>query len=151
MAVRKLVLETDPLSCAVIAIHSPLESYRLAYFLNINLGFQLHRATQDITQNNNAFAFYEYFSENEQLQWRLVTNRSFLKQQAVSNTNALFSFETHSTSLVSKHNKVDFFLVSETDSPNISNYINQIRSIELISAAYSIESDNVSTFQNYIF
>ena len=49
MAVQRLVLDTiaDD-SFELIAVHSSLVSYRLAYFLNKNLGLRLYRKNEDI-------------------------------------------------------------------------------------------------------
>ena len=77
MAKSKLNLE-DSLNeeFNLLAIHTDLIDYRLAYFLNKKLGLNLSRKTFDLNFVNSkaSFSVFEYINEENLLKWNLISN-----------------------------------------------------------------------------
>ena len=70
MAVRKFIFqEEEPLDYHLLAIHSVLIDYRLAFFLNKHLNIELKRAFNDldISGQNGFYSFFQYENEDNLL------------------------------------------------------------------------------------
>ena len=81
MAVYKMPLEDfDEIDYELIAIHSPLEDYRLAYYINQNLPINLKKSDSNIHISNKdgetEFTRFVYEDEKATISWTLIQNKN---------------------------------------------------------------------------
>ena len=84
MAIHKIQInEFLDIDYELIAIHSSVEDYRLAFFLNKMLGLQLYKnnlAVELRTKNGKScFEHFIYDDEKNDVCWHLISNKSELK------------------------------------------------------------------------
>lgn len=138
----------------LIALHSTLEDYAVAYRLNHILKSNLKRAKTDFElTTNSSFPFYEWQDELNDRYWILVANHS-TKKELVTNTNDLFQNEsTYSTPrLIPELKEVDYFLKIEDDgSIDCEEIIKLLLGMPRIMAAYEVDADKLKSKNNLIF
>jgi len=96
----------------LIGIHSILEDYRMAYFLNKNLKVHLKRFKEDLDfpSKNCSFPFYAYEDKATFTSWSLIANKyTFIDNVNILNNN-LFKEETKTAFLISEKKKIDYFI-----------------------------------------
>ena len=109
----------------LIAIHSDLDEFRLAFFLNDKLSIGLIRKNNDIIlhENKSNYSIYEYLDEAMFLKWIFFSNKSLVAEKTRDNELLnLFSQENivqNEISLINQPKGVDYFLVIE----NVKNKI----------------------------
>ena len=109
----------------LIAIHSDLDEFRLAFFLNDKLSIGLIRKNIDIIlhENKSNYSIYEYLDEAMFLKWIFFSNKSLVAEITSNNELLnLFSQENivqNEISLINQPKGVDYFLVIE----NVKNKI----------------------------
>ena len=109
----------------LIAIHSDLDEFRLAFFLNDKLSIGLIRKNNDIIlhENKSNYSIYEYLDEAMFLKWIFFSNKSLVEEKTSNNELLnLFSQENivqNEISLINQPKGVDYFLVIE----NVKNKI----------------------------
>ncbi len=109
----------------LIAIHSDLDEFRLAFFLNDKLSIGLIRKNNDIIlhENKSNYSIYEYLDGAMFLKWIFFSNKSLVEEKTSNNELLnLFSQENivqNEISLINQPKGVDFFLVIE----NVKNKI----------------------------
>jgi hypothetical protein len=103
----------------LIAIHSDLDEFRLAFFLNDKLSIGLIRKNNDIIlhENKSNYSIYEYLDEAMFLKWIFFSNKSLVAEKTSNNELLnLFSQENivqNEISLINQPKGVDYFLVIE--------------------------------------
>ena len=107
-----------------VAIHSNLDEYRLAFFLNKKLNISLKRKYNDISLNHNeaSYSIYDYLDEGMFLHWVFFSNKSLVIDKTTNEALSLFnqeSFVQNETNLINQPKGVDYFLVIE----NVKNKI----------------------------
>ncbi|UPT72141.1 MAG: IPExxxVDY family protein [Flavobacterium sp. JAD_PAG50586_2] len=162
MAVHKLHYEEfDEIDYHLIAIHTSLEDYRLAYYINQNLPINLRKNDCNIQISNKdgeaQFTRFIYEDEKAGITWDLIQNKNdmLLSSQQVNQglfaeTNNKFSTKIY---FIPEFKKVDYFLKIENDSEtvDVSEIANQIKKIERISTVYAVEVENMKSKNNLIF
>lgn len=157
MAVLKLSLgEFDAIDYDLVAIHTSLEDYRLAYFLNQKLPILLSKSSDFIefkTPNGAAFfSKFSYLFEDTQEEWTLIGNKDELIDKEASNSENLFSNEQPkiATNLyfISEMKKVDYFLKIENTLLNLTEIVSHINAIPQVSTAYTVEVENLKKSKN---
>ena len=109
----------------LIAIHSDLDEFRLAFFLNDKLSIGLIRKNIDIIlhENKSNYSIYEYLDEAMFLKWIFFSNKSLVAEKTRNNELLnLFSqgnIVQNEISLINQPKGVDYFLVIE----NVKNKI----------------------------
>ena len=109
----------------LIAIHSDLDEFRLAFFLNDKLSIGLIRKNNDIIlhENKSNYSIYEYLDEAMFLKWIFFSNKSLVAEKTRNNELLnLFSqgnIVQNEISLINQPKGVDYFLVIE----NVKNKI----------------------------
>ena len=109
----------------LIAIHSDLDEFRLAFFLNDKLSIGLIRKNNDIIlhENKSNYSIYEYLDEAMFLKWIFFSNKSLVAEKTSNNELLnLFSQENivqNKINLINQPKGVDYFLVIE----NVKNKI----------------------------
>ena len=159
MAVNKLMLdgfaEDD---YKLIAIHSSIEAYKLAFFLNKVLSIKLEREIYDVDfSHKEGIAYYQLFSYlNEHLccNYYLVSNKHKLNPEEVTINNGLFPEDGKvNTNLIQEYKSVDFFLKIEDDTESVSlkKLLININKIHQVVTAYSIDVNTLKSNKNLIF
>ncbi len=119
MAIHKLDLgEFDEIDYHIIAIHTSLEDYRLAYFINqklpINLGKSENEIQINIKEGETKFSRFYFYDKERAISWNLVQNKNEVIQQKKENGRTLFSNIKMEVStkvyLLPEFKKADYFL-----------------------------------------
>lgn len=162
MAIHKLHLEEfDEIDYRLIAIHSPLEDYRLAYFINQNLPINLKKSNSNIHIRNKEgetqFSRFVYEDKKMDLFWNLVQNQNNAFPSSQHENQDLFSDIANEFStrfyLLPEFKKVDYFLKIENaeqliDAPKI---IRSIKKIDRVTTVYALEVEKIKSKNNLIF
>jgi len=162
MAVHKINIEDfEEEDYYLIAIHTSLEDYRLAYFLNRELGISLSKNKFDIGTQvkkvKTSFTRFTFDDEQKLVFWDLVENKKVVETNEIeanidlfSNTKSSFSTTTY---LLPEYKKVDYIVKigNAENEIDLDKVISQISKIEAIKLVYSIAKDNIKSKNNLIF
>jgi hypothetical protein len=162
MAVHKLDLgEFDEIDYHLIAIHTSLEDYRLAYFINQRLPINLSKNKSEIQINikegETKFSHYYYYDVEKEITWNLVQNINEVIHQKNDNRQGLFSNINEEVStkvyLLPEFKKVDYFLKIENidETMDLLEIQSTLNTIESITTAYSVETNKIKSKNNLIF
>lgn len=161
MAIHKLHLEEfDEIDYQLIAIHSNIEDYRLAYYINQNLPINLKKENCNIQISNKEgeTQFTRFvFEDSKDIVWNLVQNKNDVfvpfqnsNQGLFAETNNKFSTKIY---LIPEFKNVDYFLKIENGEVNIdvSKITNCIKKIDRVSTVYAVEVEKIKSKNNLIF
>ena len=161
MAIHKLHLEEfDEIDYQLIAIHSSLEDYRLAYYINQNLPINLKKENCNIQISNKEgeTQFTRFvFEDSKDIVWNLVQNKNDVFVPSQNSNQGLFAETNNKFStkiyLIPEFKKVDYFLKIENGEVNIdvSKITNCIKKIERVSTVYTINVEKIKSKNNLIF
>jgi hypothetical protein len=162
MAIHKLDLgEFDEIDYYLIAIHTSLEDYRLAFFINQKLPINLSKSKNEIQINikegETKFSRYYYHNIEKAISWNLIQNKGEVIQQKKDNGQNLFSNLTLEVAtkvyLLPEFKKVDYFLKIENldETMNGTKIQTALNSIDNISAIYTVETNKIKSKNNLIF
>ena len=154
---HKLNLNQFPENYHLIAIHSDLDEFRLAYFLNKNLNISLKRKNNDIyfAEQDANYSSFEFLDETKYLKWIFFSNKSLVSEKKYNNDYGLFgqiNSALNEVSLLNHQKSVDYFLIVE----NIANntYIEKVlkKISEISGVITSFMSENkLENKENLIF
>jgi hypothetical protein len=162
MAVLKLHLdEFDEVDYDLIAIHSSLEDYRLAYLINQKLSIILSKSIEEIgvTVKEGEALFQKFIFDDfsNDILWSLVPNKNEVVvskkstgQNLFLNTNVEIATKVY---LLPELKKVDYFLKIENNKENINidSVVREIKSINRISTVYTVIPEKIRSKNNLIF
>ncbi|MBC7606724.1 MAG: IPExxxVDY family protein [Burkholderiales bacterium] len=162
MAVLKLHIdEFDEVDYDLIAIHSALEDYRLAYFINQKLPIILSKSKDEIgvtTKEGEAFFSKFIFEDlNNDMLWTLIQNKNeFTVRKKSTGQNLFLNTDVEIATkvyLLSELKKVDYFLKIEnnTNTFTLEEIIKELKSIDRISTVYAIVPQKIKSKNNLIF
>ena len=162
MAIHKLDLgEFDEIDYYLIAIHTSLEDYRLAYFINQKLPVNLSKSENEIQikikEGEINFSRFYYNDEEKTASWNLIQNINEVIQIKDGDTQNLFSNVTMEVAtkvyLLPEFKKVDYFLKIENneDALGISNVQLILNTIDNVSTVYKVETSLIKSKNNLIF
>ncbi|MDI5896537.1 IPExxxVDY family protein [Flavobacterium sp. LB2P84] len=162
MAIHKLDLgEFDEIDYYLIAIHTSLEDYRLAYFINQKLPINLSKSKNEIQINikegETNFSRFYYNDTEKEVSWDLIQNKNEVIQYKKGNTQNLFSNVTMEVStkvfLLPEFKKVDYFLKIENndDTMNVSKIQILLNTIDNVSTVYTVDTNQIKSKNNLIF
>ena len=162
MAIHKLDLgEFDEIDYYLIAIHTSLEDYRLAFFINQKLPINLSKSKNEIQINikegETKFSRYYYHNIEKAISWNLIQNKGEVIQQKKDNGQNLFSNLTLEVAtkvyLLPEFKKVDYFLKIENldETMNGTKIQTALNAIDNISAIYTVETNKIKSKNNLIF
>lgn len=160
-AFRLHIEDFDAVDFDLIAIHTSLEDFRLAYFINKVAEIRLSKEENDVLIKNregeSGFTRFCFEDEENHVLWTLVQNQNSL---TVTNTNVNRGlFEDTNDTLISKvyllpeFKKVDYFLKIENDfdPDKLPELITQINTIDRVTMVYPIEMEQLKSKNNLIF
>ncbi|CAM3918312.1 IPExxxVDY family protein [Flavobacterium sinopsychrotolerans] len=162
MAIHKLDLgEFDEIDYYLIAIHTSLEDYRLAFFINQILPINLSKSKSEIQINikegETNFSRFYYNDEESAITWNLIQNKNEVIQYKKGNTQNLFSNVTMEVStkvfLLPEFKKADYFLKIENndDAMNVSKIQILLNTIDSVSTVYIVDTNKIKSKNNLIF
>lgn len=160
MALYKLHIdEFDEVDYELIAIHTSMEDYRLAYFLNQKLPILLSKSKNEIhitiKEGETHFSRYLFEDAEKGAYWHLIQNKNEVLVQKKENIQNLFANTTIEVAtkvfLLPEFKKVDYFLKIENTELGIIEITNYINSIDQISAVYTVDSTKIKSKNNLIF
>jgi hypothetical protein len=162
MAIHKLNLdEFDEIDYHLIAIHTSLEDYRLAYFINQKLPINLSKSKDEVQINikegETKFSRFYYHDSENATSWNLIQNKNEVSQQKKSAVLNLFSNTTLEIStrvyLLPEFKKADYFLKIENteDTMDVSKIRTILNTIDSISAVYTVDTNQIKSKNNLIF
>ena len=158
MTITKLNLE-DSFSeeFSLLAIHTDLEDFRLAYFLNKTLGLNLSRKEFDLNfiDSKGNFSVFEYVDQDNFLKWNLISNIYNHNFTANITSNDLFELSNELVkkfNLLSEYDNVNFLLKLENNENQVDleDIIKEIKNIPQIITLYNINKD-LKNKENLIF
>ncbi len=161
MAIHKLLIDDFiTIDYGLVAIHSPLEDYRLAYFINRELSILLEKSPEDITfsirEGESCFSRFIYEDANETL-WSLVQNKNRVLSLQAAGGTSLFGQTGMDIStnvyLVPEMKKADHILKIENmpDVFTLDTVVTKLLSIKHITTAYTIDHHKLRSKNNLIF
>ena len=162
MAVLKLNLEEfDAIDYDLIAIHSTLEDYHLAYFLNKKLPILLSLSKQQIEVKTKEgqvfFSKFDYTDTVNEAQISLIQNKNQCSIKRKNNSLNLFLNKELEIEMnvffIPELNKVDFFLKIEHGYEDLYTeiFVKKIKEINNISTVYKINPEKIKSKNNLIF
>ncbi|WP_432672188.1 IPExxxVDY family protein [Flavobacterium sp. SM2513] len=160
MEVLKLSLsDFDAIDYDLIAIHTSLEDYRLAYFLNQKLPILLSKSSDFLEfKTSNGSAFFSKFSYHEDAtdeEWTLIENKDELVEGIINTPTDLFSQEKekiiYNVYFLPEMKKVNYFLKVESTVLRLTEIISYLNTIKQISTAYAVDVKNLKSKNNLIF
>jgi hypothetical protein len=162
MAIHRLDLdEFDEIDYYLMAIHTSLEDYRLAYFINKKLPINLSKSKNEIhaqtKDGETNFSRFYYYDTDKALSWNLIQNKNEIISVRTNDFQNLFSNEKSEISttihLLPEFKKVDFFLKIDNSSEaiNFSDIQQKLNTIESIAAIYAVDINKIKSKNNLIF
>jgi len=160
MAVRKLSLsEFDAIDYYLIAIHTSLENYRLAYNINQKLPILLSKSFDFIefktTHGTTFFSKFSYLMETTDEEWTLIENKDELYEAKSMSSIDLFSEKkekiTSNVYFIPEMKNVNYFLKVENTLLLVDEIVSNLNSIKQISTAYVVEVEKIKSKNNLIF
>jgi hypothetical protein len=140
----------------LIAVHSSLDDYKLAYMLNKELGIQLSKNLAyveiAIPEGKSAFSNYIFDDEKNDIVWTLIENKTTIINSN-KQTTSLFEQVDITVFLLPEFKKADYLIKIENidygfDSESI---IEKIQEIKNVTTAYAIDITNLKSKNNLIF
>ena len=162
MAVHKLHLEEfDEIDYQLIAIHTSLEDYLLAFYINQKLPVLLKKSDCDIQIKNKEgetqFTRFIFEDEKAVVAWNLIQNKNeiLLSPQRVNQGLFAESKSKFSTKIyfIPEFKKVDYFLKIENGngSVDVAKITNELKKIDRISTIYAVDVEKIKSKNNLIF
>ncbi len=162
MAIHKLDIdEFDEIDYCLIAIHTALEDFRLAYFINQHLSINLSKNKNEIHINikkgETHFARFYFYEEEKFTSWNLIQNKNEvvgreekINQDLFSNSNQEIVTKVF---LLPELKKADYFLKIENngDTKQVSKIMTKLKAIKSISTAYIVDAQTIKSKNNLIF
>lgn len=140
-------------SFALIALHSSMEDYAMAYAINLSLNFNFRRAKEDLDVSKKiSFPIFEWKDEVNDRYYTLIANSSSKEED--KDQDGLFKFEPSFTKyhLIPEYKEVDYLLKIEQDDMDVEEgIIKSILSIPRIITAYILDTENLKSKNNLIF
>jgi hypothetical protein len=149
MTVYKLDLnDCDEDDYDLLGVHTTLECYRLAYFMNKNFSIQFERK-----ENIDSFEFYEFDDEKNKMLWNIVSNKTIKEKDSTEITKeTLFQIDAEQVVyLLPEHKKVDYLIKITDNTYDIQNMINKMKAIPQIITTFAIDISKLKSKNNLNF
>ena len=162
MAIHKLDFgEFDEIDYSLIAIHTSLEDYRLAYFINQKLHVKLNKSIKEIQiavkEGEAHFSRFHYYEKEKEISWDLIQNKNEVIQQQQEQNQSLFSNINIEVAtkvyMLPEFKKVDYFLKIENSDENLNilKIQNTLSTIDNIATMYVVDTNKIKSKNNLIF
>lgn len=139
----------------LIGIHSMLEDYHLAFYLNDRLQLRLTRFKDDLDfkGGNCRFPLYTFEDRENFTNWSLVSNKYFSIDEVSESNRNLFGEETRISYLIPEKKQVDYFVKVDglEDEQKINETLQKINRIHKVITSYTIDALELRSRDNLIF
>ncbi|MDC6362243.1 MULTISPECIES: IPExxxVDY family protein [Flavobacteriaceae] len=140
-------------SFGLIAIHSNLEDYAMAYGINSNCSLYLKRMGNDLHLDESFFfSVFDWEDEINDVYWTLISNSCTIVEAVQS--DGLFGNDSsyRTNHLVKERKEVDYFLkVDGADETALEQKVKAINKIAKVVTAYPVEAHTLKSKRNLIF
>ena len=157
MAIHKIQInDFISIDYELIALHSSIEDYRLAYFINKALQIQLSKnsATIEIETKEGKASFSHFIYEDKihDIIWNLFENNAIAKTTK-KNTTGIFDSIDVTMQVLPEFKKADYILKIENNDGlfPLEKIIEKISKIDSISMVYPINQNKLKSKNNLIF
>jgi len=142
---------------SLFAIHTDLDDYRLAYFLNKHLGINLCRKAFDLdfVNSKGSFSVFEYIDQTNFLKWSLISNIYNYNFSVKASNDDLFVESNNlvqKVNLLTEYKNVNYLLKIENNESQVDleDIAKEIKSIPQVITLYDINKD-LKNKENLIF
>ena len=135
----------------LIAIHSNIEPYKLAFEINKKLKIQLKRSSFDLSFKNKSsiFDLYKHISEVFNTKLYLILNKSMDKKKIEG--QLLFENFDEQSYLIPELRKAQYLLKIEGGGFDLDNLIKKLNEIDNVISSYGTEISSIKSKYNLIF
>ncbi len=162
MAIHRLDFgEFDEIDYSLIAIHTSLEDYRFAYFINQRLHVNLNKSDKEIQINDKdgevQFSRFHYYEKKKDISWDLIQNINEIIQQKEEKNQSLFTNFTIEVAkkvyMLPEFKKVNYFLKIENseEDTNLLKIQSELNTIDQIATNYIVNINKIKSKNNLIF
>ena len=139
----------------LIGIHSMLEDYHMAFYLNQELDLYLSRYKDDLDfkSRNCSFSLYTFEDEVTYTNWSLISNKYASVSDLTQENRNLFEEETRISYLIPEKRRVDYFIkvFGLEDDRRLNSTLQKINRIHKVITSYSIDVMDLKSRDNLIF
>lgn len=139
----------------LIGIHSTLEDYRLAFFLNKNLKIHLTRFKDDLdfSSMNCSFPLYFYEDDASFTTWSLIANKQIFIDDVIPENNNLFQEETKTSFFIPEKKQIDYFIKisGNLETKEINEILTKINQTFNIITCYTLDPNDLKSKDHLIF
>ena len=148
----KLALDEAETDYRVIAIHSTIEAYDLAFKLNKTLGLNFCRHDDDIlfSKSNECYMVYKNTEKKNSSLIYLYSN-SFTEFRNDSESEELFNSSSYKNNLVPELNKADYVVRHFGDNKEIGDFIKSVSLLDDVNSCYDFNFLKLKSKQNLMF
>ena len=135
----------------LIAIHSDIEPYKLAFEINKKLKIHLKRSSFDLSFKNKSsiFDLYKHISEVFNTKLYLILNKSMDKKKIEG--QLLFENFDEQSYLIPELRKAQYLLKIEGGGFDIDNLLKKLNEIDNVISTYRTEVSSIKSKYNLIF
>lgn len=160
MAIHRLSIdEFDEVNYELIAIHTSLEDYHLAFFLNQKLPILLRKNKNEIQANTKEgeawFSRYTFEDAEADVSWDLIQNKNEILVPRKDKSRNLFADASLEIAarvyLLPEFKKVDYFLKIENSEENVDKLVADLNTIDKVSTIYTVNANQIKSKNNLIF
>ena len=151
-AIHRISEELFVDSFELIALHSNMESYAMAYHINRVMGLNLSRSEEDLEIGKTSFPLYEWKDTFKDQEWFLISNRVMIEEE--ENSSGLFRSDSTITPhyLIAEKKQINYILkIASEDSSEVYRAIEAIRNVPKISMTYQLDVEDLKSKRNLIF
>ncbi len=151
MTIHRLSSDDLEKDYKLIAIHSDIEPYRLAFEINKKLKVQLKRSSFDLSFKNKSsiFDLYKHISEVFNTKLYLILNKSTDKKKIEG--QLLFENFDEKSYLIPELRKVQYLLKIEGGGFDVDNLSKKLNEIDNVISSYRTEISSIKSKYNLIF
>ena len=151
MTIHRLSSDDLEKDYKLIAIHSDIEPYRLAFEINKKLKVQLKRSSFDLSFKNKSsiFDLYKHISEIFNTKLYLILNKSTDKKKIEG--QLLFENFDEQSYLIPELSKAQYLLKIEGGGFDVDDLLKKLNEIDNVISSYRTEISSIKSKYNLIF
>mgnify|MGYP001185837450 FL=1 len=151
MPIHKLSSDDLEKDYKLIAIHSDIEPYKLAFEINKKLKIKLKRSSFDLSFKNKSsiFDLYKHISEVFNTKLYLILNKSTDEKKIEG--QLLFKNFDEQSYLIPELRKAQYLLKIEGGGFDIDNLLKKLNEIDNVISSYRTEISSIKSKYNLIF
>lgn len=153
LTTHKISAELYLESFELIALHSTLVDYSMAYELNFAGKLHLKRSRKDLKLGKGtSFSVFEWIDEVRDNHWALFANQCRTAQNNSKGGLFVEDVAMVTSHLVKERKEVDYFLKIETAQKGlVDKMVQKFNKIPSVVTAYRIDADTLKSKKNLIF